>query len=41
MTGEERERERERRVFEKRVTRAAPGEAGERDFCLCVSSVGR
>ncbi len=26
-------------VFEKR-TRAAPGEAGERDFCLCVSSVG-
>ena len=26
-------------VFEK-STRAVPGEAAERDFCLCVSSVG-
>lgn len=24
----------------KKSTRAAPGEPGERDFCLCVSSVG-
>lgn len=26
-------------VFEKSM-RAAPGEAGEGDFCFCVSSVG-